>query len=149
MKEVAPVKPVDTAQAKPAAEVTGFVAKEEAPKAEVKAEPKVEAKVEPKVEAKPEVKAEAAKPAAKPATSTGKVKVQLGAYKSEAEAKAEWAKMQKKYSGLAGRTPTIVKADLGEKGVFYRLRTGNFGTANEAKLFCATLKGQACIIPTN
>ena len=122
-------------------------AKTEAPvevkKVEVKAveTPKTEAKPEPKPEAKTAEKA-----AAKPAE--GKGKIQLGAYKSEAEAKAEWAKIQKKFSQLSGHAPIIVKADLGEKGTFYRLRAGGFA---DAKATCAALtaKGQACILPTN
>ena len=97
-----------------------------------------------------------AKPAAKPspaATSPGASKpvasgnqrIQLGAYGSEAEAKAAWSKMQAKFPELKGKTVYVVKADLGAKGIFYRLRAGGFG---DAKAFCAGLsaKGQACMM---
>lgn len=80
--------------------------------------------------------------------SSGKVKVQLGAYQSDKEARDAFAKMQKKFSSLAGRSPTVVKADLGAKGTYYRLRVGGFASDAEAKKFCGGLsaKGQACIV---
>lgn len=93
-------------------------------------------------------KAEAKKPVekAKPATS-GSVKVQLGAYASEDEAKNAWGKIQKKFPELSNKTVYVVKADLGEKGIYYRLRAG-VADADEAKTLCATLsaKGQACML---
>jgi hypothetical protein len=73
------------------------------------------------------------------------VKVQLGAYRSEKEAKAAWQKMQQTHKALFERTPIIVKADLGAKGIYYRLRTGGFASTAEAKAFCGQLTGQACI----
>lgn len=83
----------------------------------------------------------------KPKKDSG-ARVQLGAYQSEAEAKAEFAKMQKKFSSLSGKKPIIVKADLGAKGVYYRLRVGGFSDAAEASALCKSLfaKGQACIV---
>ncbi|MDE3060269.1 MAG: SPOR domain-containing protein [Pseudomonadota bacterium] len=91
-----------------------------------------------------------AKPEAKAAASDKGVKVQLGAYRSEEEARTAWAKMQKQHDELAGHTPLIVKADLGSRGVYYRLRLGGFGSNAEATDFCATLSagGQPCIIAT-
>jgi cell division septation protein DedD len=100
----------------------------------------VEVKAAPaKPEPAPAAKAKAEKPAA-----SGSAKVQLGAYSSDAEAKAAWKKLQAKFPELAGKTMQVVKADLGTKGVFYRLRAG--GVA-DAKAFCARLsaKGQACL----
>lgn len=107
---------------------------------------------------------EDAKPAAKAkedavATKTAEVKVkapekdsgvrvQLGAYKSETEAKEAFAKMQKKFAVLGGKKPVVVKADLGAKGTYYRLRVGGFSAASEAQSMCKVLsaKQQACII---
>jgi hypothetical protein len=90
------------------------------------------------------------KPEPKPAAG-GKAKVQLGAYHSEKEAKDAFAKIQKKFSELAGKTPTVVKADLGEKGIFYRLRVGGLAGAPEAKALCQKLSagGQACMVPVD
>ena len=131
-----------------------------APAKAEKVEKKAEAKpVEAKPVAAPAVKEEApnissySKPlekspaAEKPAKSDSGAKVQLGAYRSESEAKSGWEKMQKQYPMLAGKSPIIVKADLGKKGIYYRLRTGGFANGDEAKTFCAKLsaKGQNCI----
>ncbi len=89
----------------------------------------------------------APKPAAvsKEKAATGNQRIQLGAYGSEDEAKAAWSKMQEKFPELKGKTVYVVKADLGAKGIFYRLRAGGFA---DAKAFCAGLsaKGQACMM---
>jgi len=92
------------------------------------------------------------KPAEKPATkpvAAGAFKVQLGAYRSDEEATKEWAKISKKYPETSGYTMIVAKADLGTKGVFYRLRLTGFETASEAKALCTVLsaKGQACMLP--
>jgi hypothetical protein len=97
--------------------------------------------------AKPAAKAEKPKAAKaeKPAkASGGSAMVQLGAYRSEDEAKKAWSQAAKKYAALAGKSPTIVRADLGDKGVYYRLRAG----VADAKATCAKLSaaGQACIV---
>src|SRR5690606_18743063 len=87
---------------------------------------------------------------AKPAAKDSGVRVQLGAYRSEKEALSTWGGMQKKHSELAGRQPQVVRADLGAKGIFYRLRVGGFSGMAEARDFCKGLssKGQACIVAT-
>lgn len=99
------------------------------------------------IEAKPIAEKPTPKPVAKvapekPKASTGKGLVQLGAYKSEAEAKADFTKIQKKHAALAGKSPTINRADLGDKGIFYRLRVAT----DDAKALCAKLSGQACMV---
>ncbi len=104
-------------------------------------------------EEKKEVKAESkpAKAGANADKPAGKYSVQLGAYRSEKEAIDDWIKLQKKYKPLATMSPNVVKADLGAKGVYYRLRTGSFASTGEAKAFCNTMTilGQACLLPTN
>jgi hypothetical protein len=90
----------------------------------------------------------AAKETAPPAAG-GSVKAQLGAYRSENEALAAWSKMIKKYPDLlSGRSRVVVKADLGARGTYWRLRVPGFANALEAKSFCDKLsaKGQACMI---
>ena len=88
--------------------------------------------------------AEKIKPAA---AASGDAMVQLGAYRSEDEANANWEKMHLKQKELSDKTPLVVKADLGEKGIYYRLRVGGLSPAN-AKSLCSALsaKGQACIL---
>lgn len=83
--------------------------------------------------------------------ATSKAKIQLGAYRSEKEARDSWNKIKAKHGELAGKTPIVVKADLGEKGIYYRLRASGFASPAEAKSLCAALsaKGQACILPAN
>ncbi len=92
--------------------------------------------VAPKVESKV-----VQKPDAKPA-STGRELAQLGAYKTDAEAKADFVKLQKKFSVLSGLSPVVNRADLGDKGIFYRLRVAT----SDAKSLCAKLAGQACMV---
>jgi hypothetical protein len=139
--EALPVKEAEP-EAKPAAQVKnvqeelGKQAVGEVPVAEV-AKP---VELAPKEPAKP-----VAKPAEKPKAATGgKGLVQLGAYKSEAEAKGDFARIQKKYAALAGKTPTINRADLGDKGIFFRLRVAS----DDAKGLCSSLSasGQACMV---
>lgn len=89
-----------------------------------------------------------AKSIAKPVVKTlpKGAKIQLGAYPSEAEARKDWARIQKKFTPLAGKSPIIAKATVNGKD-FYRLRVA---TGDAAKT-CSELsaKGQACLIPKN
>jgi cell division septation protein DedD len=80
-----------------------------------------------------------------PAASGGAYKVQLGAFKSEEEAQAQWKKITAKFSGTIGGAPIIVKADL-PNGTFYRLRASGFASEDAAKAACASLsaKSQPC-----
>lgn len=139
-------KPVAVVEAKP-------VEAKPAEKAESKEEPKKAAAVS--VVVKPAEKpvekivpkVEEARPAVK---AGGSARIQLGAYKSEAEAKGEWAKIAKRHGDLlSGMSPTVVRVDLGEKGVFYRLQAQGLETAVAAKVLCGKLqaKGQVCILP--
>lgn len=102
---------------------------------------------------KPEVKKDEKKPLAKTESKapvkTGPIAVQLGSYRSESEAKNAWKGMEKKHGSLlAGMQPTIAKADLGERGVYYRLKLLAFTSAVDANAFCGKMaaQGQACIL---
>jgi cell division septation protein DedD len=104
--------------------------------------------VEPK---KPAAKEKPVAPTPAPESDNDSVKVQLGAYRSEKEAQDAWNAMQKKHADLLeSEQPNVVKANLGAKGIYYRLRIGGFTDAVDAKAFCGklTAAGQACIIPT-
>jgi hypothetical protein len=52
---------------------------------------------------------------------------------------------------LGSRAPLIKRADLGEKGVFYRAMVGPFGTRDEAAQFCTSYRtaGGQCVIQSN
>lgn len=78
--------------------------------------------------------------------------VQVSSQKTEADAQASFRAIQSKYSEVLGSKPsTIRRADLGEKGVFYRALVGPFGTTDEATQFCVNLKsaGGQCIVQRN
>lgn len=117
-----------------------------APKA-VKAEPVK--KVETKPAAKTVEKSAAANPVVeKPvAKSAGGYMLQIGAYKSEAEATSAWKAYKAKHAAvLGGASPDIQKAELGDKGTWYRLRTGPFASKDAAASQCDKLKadGGSC-----
>ncbi|HWY61343.1 MAG TPA: tetratricopeptide repeat protein [Rhizomicrobium sp.] len=78
--------------------------------------------------------------------SPGGQQVQLGAWRSEAEATAGWEQAVKKAGGaLSGFSPHIVAVDLPGKGHFYRLRV----ETAEGKQLCTSLtqKGVDCAVP--
>lgn len=75
--------------------------------------------------------------------------VQIGAFRSEAEADGQWSRLKSKLgSYLDGKADDVERADLGDKGVYYRLRIGPFSSADDAKSYCAGLKerGTDCLI---
>ena len=62
--------------------------------------------------------------------------VQLGAWRSEAEARAGWQKAQVQARELlAGLRPHVLAADLPGKGVYYRLRVSP-GAGVSRSQFC-------------
>ena len=52
---------------------------------------------------------------------------------------------------LGSKSPVIKRADLGEKGVYYRAMVGPFGSPDEASQFCGSLKtaGGQCVVQRN
>lgn len=93
--------------------------------------PAVQAKPAPTKSA-PEDKASAA--------ASAKAAIQVASLPSEAQARAMMEKMQKKYAAeLRGAKLRIVRADLGSKGVYYRIQSQTLSGA-EANRICASLK---------
>jgi tetratricopeptide (TPR) repeat protein len=93
--------------------------------------------------------APALKPAISDTPSAANLSVQLGAYRSEAEANAAWADLRKSAGDLlTALSPLIIAVDLPGKGRWYRLRVGKLELATATQL-CATLKtkGITCIVP--
>lgn len=84
-----------------------------------------------------------------PAKTGGTAKVQLGAFKDEAAARTAWTQFQKTYAPhLNGVTPNYARADLGAKGVFYRVQGVNL-SKTQAQDICKSInatKAGACII---
>lgn len=79
----------------------------------------------------------------------GAFQVQLMAVRSEANAQSEWTRIKAANPELFGAAKLdLQRADLGAKGVFYRLRVGGFETRDAAKGFCTDVKaaGRDCIV---
>lgn len=97
-----------------------------------------------------------AKPTPKPASRSsfdiqtdGNFVVQLGAFRSEEQALATWDTLRKSLPVLMdGAASDIQRADLGAKGVYYRLRAAAFDERSKAQVFCTALKskGRDCIV---
>jgi cell division septation protein DedD len=84
-----------------------------------------------------------AKPATVKATPSGSWQVQLGALRSQADAEGEWKKLQKANTDLlSGLSPEVIRADLGDKGVFWRLRAGPFADPDAAKTLCTAMEAR-------
>jgi hypothetical protein len=61
----------------------------------------------------------------------------------------EWSRIVgKNKDALGGLTPSVARVDLGEKGVFFRLRAGPLADRAAAESLCATLSAQnvGCIV---
>jgi SPOR domain len=86
------------------------------------------------------------------ADGTAHYVVQVSSQRSEADAQASYKALQQKYASvLGGHDPIIRRADLGDKGTFYRAQVGPFATMDEANQLCNSLKsaGGQCIIQRN
>jgi hypothetical protein len=122
-----PKPPAPVAEATPApAPAPAPVAADPQPVAAIPGKPKVAA-------------ADAAPAPAKPSQYV----VQVGSKQNQTEALATFADMQQKYPTLlASYRPMVQKADLGAKGVWYRLRIGPIVDKNAATKLCGQLKSQ-------
>jgi hypothetical protein len=98
---------------------------------------------------KPSAKPEPAPTAAaKPATAqkAGGTRIQLASVRSEEAARQEWDRIRRANPDVLGSvSATPVRADLGEKGVYYRLQTAPIA---DAERVCGELKRRniGCII---
>jgi len=78
--------------------------------------------------------------------------VQVASQKSEAEAKAAYDAVMKKYPQvLQGKSMFVYSVNLGAKGTFYRAMVGPYSVASEASDVCSALKsaGGSCLIQRN
>ena len=86
---------------------------------------------------------------APPSGGGGGYVLQIGAYKSQADAEAAWKAYKAKHAALlSGYSDDVQQADLGEKGTWYRLRVGGLSDREVASALCDRLKadGGACIL---
>lgn len=113
--------------------------------------PAVETKPEP---SPPEPAAQSAELTPVPApeavpTARQDYMVQLSASRSRALARGVYARLQAEHDDLLGRRdPFILRVDLGDRGIFYRVNVAGFATKAAADSFCADLKkrGQDCLV---
>ena len=112
------------------------------PKSTIAPKPVEAAKAPPPAPPRPTMNA----PASTSAAGVSAVRLQLGAYGSEQEAKNSWNKIQGKVgSKLGGRKAHIEYANVGGKD-YYRLHLYPFDSTSAAKSLCNNLNasGQAC-----
>ena len=87
-----------------------------------------------------------------PSVSGGGFAVQVTSERNESNAQAALRALQQKYPNqLSGRQSIIRRADLGAKGIYYRVLVVPFASAGEAAGLCSKLKaaGGNCIVQTN
>ena len=70
----------------------------------------------------------------------GSWQVQLMSSPNKAAVEKSWATMKNKYSTLQNLPYEVENADLGAKGVFYRLKAGSFASKADADALCSQLK---------
>ncbi|MEP9377640.1 SPOR domain-containing protein [Aquabacter sp. CN5-332] len=86
------------------------------------------------------------------ATASGNYVVQVSSQKSEADAMGSWKVLQSRYPQLLGSyKATVRRADLGDKGIYYRAQVGPFATRDDATNLCNSLQAQGgtCIVTRN
>lgn len=79
-------------------------------------------------------------------------KIQVGSVRSESDAASEWNRAKAKNSSILSKYDyTVERADLGPKGIFYRIQTGSFNSYAEANAVCKKLiaRNQGCIVVKN
>jgi hypothetical protein len=84
--------------------------------------------------------------------AAGSYVVQVSSQRSEADAQASFRALQGKFPSVLGsRAPLIKRADLGDKGVYYRAMVGPFASSEEAAQVCGNLKtaGGQCVVQKN
>lgn len=92
-----------------------------------------------------------AMPAAAPARQGPLAYLQLTSQRTEAEAKAAFNSLRVKYAAILGdRQAVIRRADLGDKGIYYRAQIGPVNAAQAAKQ-CSDLRsvGGQCFVQYN
>lgn len=78
--------------------------------------------------------------------------VQVSSQKSEADALGSWKVLQGRYPQLLGNyKATVRKADLGDKGIYYRAQVGPFTSRDDAISLCNNLRAQGgdCVVTKN
>ncbi len=107
------------------------------------------ARVETRPAPRPSVTAPARPTASAPARGTSEWVVQVASTRSQDDAANIWAGIQKKFPNLVfGAYSDIVRADLGDKGIYYRTRVAGLADKSAAQSLCTSFKaaGQPCFV---
>jgi hypothetical protein len=111
------------------------------PPAAAKPAPAVPAPVQPAVPKPPPQVAQVPPPLPPSSGGPAQYRVQVAATKDEDSAHAEWSRLQTAHPDLLGSLPvTVVRVDLGDRGIFFRLQAGAFDDRAGADKLCADLK---------
>lgn len=84
-----------------------------------------------------------------PATGNSDWVVQVASTRSEADANAVWNTLERKFPSLvSGAYADIKRADLGDKGIYYRTRVAGLADKAAAQSLCNAFKAanQACFV---
>jgi cell division septation protein DedD len=85
----------------------------------------------------------AAAPARSVAANGGRYRVQIGSVASPDQAKSEWQRLRSRHGDLlASLQAEFVRADLGNRGVVYRVRVGPLQGEEKARSLCRSLAGR-------
>lgn len=75
------------------------------------------------------------------ATNSGRYRVQMAAFRSQAEVEKSWNRLKGSNNDLlGGYTLMMERADLGAQGIYYRLQIGPLATKDDASRLCGRLK---------
>ncbi len=89
--------------------------------------------------------AEAPRENAAEVSSSGSYAVQVASERSAEEAHTSFRALRTKFPNqLGGREPIVRRADLGAKGIYYRVMIGPFASMEKAAGMCGTLKAAGC-----
>lgn len=134
--------------ASPAAEETTELPAEVAT-AEPATEPAAEAPAAQEVAVAPQAVEQPAAQTAPPATASAGFLVQIASQTSREAALSTFASLQRRYSAVLGNLEAdIQRADLGERGIYYRVRVGPWAQRDDAVGVCEALKsaGGDCFV---
>ena len=82
-------------------------------------------------------------------SDAGRVTVQLAAFRTRANAERGWQRLRAAHPDQLGDRALIMRQiDLGDRGIYYRVRTGPFANVPAAKAFCSLLRArdQDCLV---
>lgn len=84
-----------------------------------------------------------------PASGNSDWVVQVASVRAESDAANIWSRIQRKFPTLvSGASSDVKRVDLGDKGIYYRLRVAGLADKSAAQSMCTSLKagGQDCLV---